>query len=101
MIQMAKVSIPDLVIYDLNFFSFLDHVSMEPYFYVCKDQWWPSWGFLEGLSRLGLFFCKMDDPFKVYVQRLKTHQFWGPYPIFFDGWLWGLGVNGSKLYIIH
>jgi hypothetical protein len=24
-----------------------------------------------------------------------------PCPIFFDGWFWGLGLNGSKLYIIH
>jgi hypothetical protein len=67
--------------------------------YVCKDLCWRDWGFLEGLSTLGLlmFFY----PFKEYFQRLKTGQFWGHVQWFFDRRFWGLGVNGSKLYIVH
>jgi hypothetical protein len=57
MIQMAKVSIPDLVIYELKFFSFLDHLSMDPFMFVKASA--GRVRALEGMSRLGfMFFLK-------------------------------------------
>lgn len=53
---MAKVSIPDLVIYELNFFLAFLIIFQCNHIYVCINQCWPDWGFLEGLSRVGLNF---------------------------------------------
>ncbi len=56
---LAKVSIPDLVIYKLNFFLAFLIIFQWSHIYVCKNQCWPNWGFLDGLSRLRLkFFLK-------------------------------------------
>jgi hypothetical protein len=59
MLQMAKVSIRDLVICKLIFFLAFLIIFQWSHIYVCKNQCWRDWGFLEGLSRLGLkFFLK-------------------------------------------
>jgi len=99
---MANVSIPDLVIYELNFFLAFLIIFKWSHVHVCKNQCLRDWGFLEGLSRLGLmFFLKWTTHLRNVFKSQKTRQFWGPCPIFFWRSVLGFGLNGSKLYIIH
>jgi len=91
---MAKVSIPDLVIYELNFFKLSSSSLNGAIFMFVKTCVGGIGGFRRTVKDRSYVFSKMNNPFKEYFQRLKTGQFWGHVQSFFDqgSGVWGLMV---------